>query len=302
VTKKTSPQVGDFFSPRVSPDGSLIAITEGEGGPRTDVWIFEIATDKLTPMTRDGIYAFPEWADAKRIVFRDGAGSPGRFMIQPADLSGSIQPFYMPPSLNRGGSPAWNLTLGPGGKPQAVMRQRTSAMAVNHQDLFAIGKDGTEAPFVTTKAAELSPRVSPNGKWLAYASNESGTFQIYVLPLPGPGPRVPVSVEHGIEPMWSRDGKTLYYVSHSLLLGTHVDESGGGFKPTVVDTLFSFADKGLVIPGPPGRGPTRGFYDVFSNGDFVVLAGGAAVDDSRSSIVAMLHWPQLMTAQSKPQP
>jgi hypothetical protein len=108
-----------------------------------------------------------------------------------------------------------------------------------------------------------------------------------------------VSVEHGIEPLWARDGKTLYYVSHNLLLGAHVDEANTGFRLTKTDTLFSFADKKFIVSGPPGRGPTRGFYDVFNNGDFVVLAGGATVDDSRSSIVAMLNWPQLMKDEAK---
>ena len=296
--RQKSPQSGDFYSPRVSPDGSRIAITQREAGTRTDVWIYEIATNNLPPMTREGIYAFPEWVDAKRIAFREGAGSPGRFLIEPWDLSTGAELFYSPPPMNNGGSPAYNLALGPGGKPMAIMRSRTGAAGGNRQDIGVIAATGGEGPLVNTKASELSPRVSPNGKWIAYASNESGTFQIYVLPLPGPGARVPVSVEHGIEPMWSRDGKTLFYVSHDLLLGAHIDETGGRFLPTKADTLFSFAEKGFVVRGPPGRGPTLGFYDVFANGDFVVLAGGSTIDDTRSSIIAMLQWPQLMTSQA----
>src|SRR5262249_8010303 len=150
-------------------------------------------------------------------------------------------------------------------------------------------KPDDQREVVSTNASELQPRVSPNGKWLAYTSNESGTFQLYVQQLPGPGTRVPVSVEHGIEPMWSRDGRLLYYISHNLLLAAHVDESSG-FRATKQDTLFSFAEHGFVIHPPPARGPSLGSYDVFPNGDVAVLARGSKVDEGRSSIVALLRW------------
>ena len=146
-------------------------------------------------------------------------GSPGRFLVQPWDFERGLDAVLRAAGNECGGSPAWNLALGPGGKALAIMRSRTGAAAGNHQDIGVISPDGGEGPLVTTKANEVSPRVSPNGKWLAYASNESGTYQVYVVPLPGPGARVPVSVQHGIEPMWSRDGKTLFYVSHDLMLG-----------------------------------------------------------------------------------
>ena len=115
-----------------------------------------------------------------------------------------------------------------------------------------------------------------------------------MLPVPGPGPKVPVSVEHGIEPMWSRDGKTLYYISHNYLLAAHVD-ARSGFQATMQDTLFSFTERNFVVRPPGARGPSLGTYDVFPNGDLVVLLRGNAVDASRSSMVAMLHWQQLLS-------
>src|SRR5207245_2372679 len=145
--------------------------------------------------------------------------------------------------------------------------------------------------------SELSPRVSPNGKWLAYTSNESGTFQIYVQHLPGPGTRVPISVEQGFEPVWSRDGKLLYYVSHNLLLAAHIDESSG-FRATKQDTLFSFADHGFMMRPPPARGTAAGSYDVFANGDVAVLVRSTTSTEARFNIVALLHWQQLLAAES----
>jgi hypothetical protein len=145
---------------------------------------------------------------------------------------------------------------------------------------------------ISTQAREMTPRISPSGKWVAYTSDKSGVFQLYVEPVPGPGPVVPVSVEHGIEPVWSRDGKVLYYVSRNYMLAAHVDERSG-FQATKQDTLFSFAEKNFAVR-PPGRGPSLGFYDVFANGDFVVLVNGSEVDASRTGIVTILNWQQLL--------
>jgi hypothetical protein len=91
---------------------------------------------------------------------------------------------------------------------------------------------------------------------------------------------VPVSIDHGIEPVWSRDGRVLYSVSRNSLLEAHVNESSG-FRATRQDTLFNFAERGFAVHAPNSRGPSPGFYDVFSNGDFVVLAR-ASGDSSRS--------------------
>jgi Tol biopolymer transport system component len=294
VVKSMSAQKGDFLSPRVSPDGARIALTVREGGSRSDVWYFDIATGILTPMTRDGLSQFPEWLDGRRIVFRENTINPGRFMVRPWDNSASATPFYLPPGLQGGGT-AHGLSLGPQKGFMAFVRSRGgSQAALRHEiGLAPMANPDSSFMFVTSPARELSPRISPNGRWLAYTSDESGSFQVYVLPVPGPGARVPVSVEHGIEPVWSRDGKRLYYVSRNLLLAAHVNETGG-FQATKQDTLFSLADKGFLVR-PPGRGPSLGFYDVFPNGDLVVLARGNEIEATRSSMVAMLHWQQLLT-------
>jgi len=103
---------------------------------------------------------------------------------------------------------------------------------------------------------------------------------------------VPVSITHGIEPVWSRDGRTLYYVSRNHLLAASVDASSG-FRATRQDTLFNFTERGFAMFPPNNRTATLGFYDVFPNGDFVVLPRVAG-DSSRSGIVALVRWQQLL--------
>jgi serine/threonine-protein kinase len=297
--KRASGQVGDFLSPRVSPDAARIALTVRESVSRTDVWIYEISTGQLTPMTRDAASQSPEWADARRVVFRENPERrSGRYVIQPWDHSAEAQPF-LAASGNAGTSGVYGISLGPPAGYLALTRTPGGPFSRSRrQDIHIapMGRPTDQKEFVNTDASELSPRISPNGRWLAYTSNESGTFQVYVLPVPGPGPRVPVSINHGIEPVWSRDGRTLYYVSRSSLLAAHVDESSG-FRVTRQDTLFNFSERGFVIHPPNTRGPTLGFYDVFPNGDFAVLSR-VADDSNRSSLVALLHWQQLLKARN----
>jgi Tol biopolymer transport system component len=298
AVKSSGAQVGEYFGPRVSPDGARIALTVREAAVRSDVWIYEIATRQLTPMTRDAVSMFPEWADARRVVFRqtqNNAG-PGSYTVQPWDHSAAAQPF-----LRRGGSggtgePA-GLSLGPpAGYLALVMVPGGPRRRTHREDILIapMAHPDEQRDFVFTDATELSPRISPNGRWLAYTSNESGVFQLYVLPVPGPGPRTPVSIEQGTEPIWSRDGHTLYYLSRGLLLAARIDESSG-FRATRQDTLFNFEEKGYVVLSPPkGNDRPTGFYDVFPNGDFAVLSRAAVADSSRSTVIALMHWQQLL--------
>jgi Tol biopolymer transport system component len=239
---------------------------------------------------------FPEWADSRRVMFRyNPLARSGQYMVQPWDHSAPASEFMRSSMSASGTSSMYGLSLGPAAGYLALIRTPGGPLSgARRQDIhIAPMRDPSgQRPLVATDASELSPRVSPNGRWVAYTSNESGVFQVYVLPLPGPGPRVPVSIEHGVEPMWSRDGRTLFYVSRNTLLAARVDESSG-FRATRQDTLFNFSDRGFVLTLPNTRGPAFGSYDVFANGDFAVLLR-AAGDSSRSTIVALVHWRQLL--------
>jgi Tol biopolymer transport system component len=304
--KTTGGQTGDFSAPRVSPDGKRIALTVRDAGVRTDVWIYEVATGHLDPLTRDALSQGPEWLDQRRLVFRYNQLG-GRFMVQPWDHSAAALPFLAPNSGAAGSSAVASISLGPPGGYLAVVRFTGGRRSLSkRQDIHIapMARPDDQRPLINTDASELTPRISPNGHSLAYTSNESGVFQVYVVPVPGPGSRVPVSIDQGIEPVWSRDGHTLYYVSRGLMLAARIDESGGGFRATRQDTLFNFEEKGYIVRPPNTRAPSLGFYDVFPNGDFAVLSRAATTDSSRTNVIALMHWQQLLkagTAEGKKQ-
>jgi Tol biopolymer transport system component len=97
-------------------------------------------------------------------------------------------------------------------------------------------RDRKVTPFLTFRFWEACPEFSPDGKWIAYVSNESGLFQVYVQPFPGPGGKEQISGEGGIEPLWSRNGKQLFYLRGNQIWVVDV-QTGSGFsasKPSLV--------------------------------------------------------------------
>ncbi|MBE0594776.1 MAG: PD40 domain-containing protein [Gemmatimonadales bacterium] len=83
---------------------------------------------------------------------------------------------------------------------------------------MALEGDRAPRPFLETPASEADPMFSPDGRWLAYMSNESGRWEVYVRPYPGPGAARQISTEGGHQPLWSRDGRALYYRWSSQVL------------------------------------------------------------------------------------
>jgi len=94
-------------------------------------------------------------------------------------------------------------------------------------------------PFLVTPFVEKSPQFSPDGRWLAYVSNESGDFQVYVRPFPGPGGRWQISTEGGFSPRWSGDGVELFYRSGDRVVSVAVSAAGDAFQAGRPQTLFA---------------------------------------------------------------
>src|SRR5205823_1671357 len=129
--------------------------------------------------------------------------------------------------------------------------------------------DTTARPLVSGPASEVAPRISPDGKWLAYSSDESGSYQVYVTPIPGPGGRLQISQGIGVMPVWSHDGRRLFYISYSQLM-----EANLVFSPDVrVQSRRKLLDD--VSRGPP----THASYDVAPDGKHFLFLKNAGDDE-----------------------
>jgi len=162
-----------------------------------DVYVRDLAGGTRRLLASGGA-SFPIWSrDARWATYATVVeGMPG-IVRHPADGSASALKLHTAKDLLVPTS--WN--------------SRTGDLAFFDQasDIWILPPGGTARSFLATAFNERSGRFSPDGRWLAYVSNETGSYQVYVMPYPGPGPKVAVSVEGGLEPIWSGDGRELFF-------------------------------------------------------------------------------------------
>jgi dipeptidyl aminopeptidase/acylaminoacyl peptidase len=203
---------GDFYSPRFSPDGRRIAFSKGDANQ--DVWIADLDRATLTRLTLEPSEEFdPIWSpDGARIAYASERRSqPPQIFSRPADGSGSEALLW------KSDDALFPQSWSPDGKVIACLR-----MGSDHRsDIWILALDGDRRarPFLETPFDEAQPEFSPDGRWIAYASNESGRFEVFVRPYPGPGGKIQVSNDGGFEPAWSRDGKELFYRNGAKMMG-----------------------------------------------------------------------------------
>ncbi len=197
---------GAYGRPSLSPDEQQLAldVTEESG---TDIWLYDLKRDTMTRLTFTGNNQFPVWSpDGRYIVFRAvGAGA----YVTRSDGAGKTQPLIQ--SKNLQGS--WSFT--PDGKRLAFHEQDLKTS----YDLWTVPivsdgaglRAGKPEVFLQTPADERAPAFSSDGRWLAYMSDESGTYQIYVRAFPDKGGKWQISNSGGAYPMWSRNGHELFF-------------------------------------------------------------------------------------------
>ena len=182
------------FAPRVSPDGRRVAFDTGDG----TVWIADLAT--LSAPRRFATGRFPMWSpDGSRLLFSGPNGA--QLYWQPSDGSGAPELI----AEDARAPESWSAALG-------LVSYITLTGAADY-DIWAYSPaDRTrKAILAEPTSAQMSSRFSPDGKWLAYQSNETGRHEIYVEPFPRTGTRIRVSDAGGERPVWSPDGRELFY-------------------------------------------------------------------------------------------
>ena len=212
---KTQPlhsPAGVYFNPRFSPDGKRLAfvVATPQG---SDIWVRELDRDTPRRLTfLPGQSVQPVWTpDGETIVFRFlNPTAPGMYMIR-SDGSGEAR------RLTDGKLQETPYSFSPDGRRLAFQGLSTAGSF----DIFTVALEGdSDHPrlgkpdlFLGTTSAEVSPAFSPDGRWLAYSSNQSGMFETYVRPFPGPGGQWQISNGGGQLPVWSRNGRELLFRS-----------------------------------------------------------------------------------------
>ncbi|MFO0229820.1 hypothetical protein, partial [Gemmatimonas sp.] len=256
-----------FGNPRYSPDGQRVAFDIG--GPQgRDIWIFEIASATLTRLTSAGSNVRPEWSpDGQRVLYRQVTPRKGIWW-QPANGSGAPELLVEVP-----GGPNEGL-LSPDGR--TLMYRTDEGTGDQHVITMPMDKSAPPTPLVTT-AVNWAPRFSPNGQWIAYSSDESGTAEIYVRPFPGAGGRIQVSNGGGSEPVWSRDGRTLYYRQGDALMAAAVS----------VTPTFAVQSRRQLFAGAYEASGPHANYDAAPDGRHLLML---KAKDDRAPVVMVINW------------
>jgi serine/threonine-protein kinase len=222
---------GAYYHQRVSPDGQRLVFTE-VSSKGSDISVYDPKRDTLTRLTFDGRALLPVWTpDGGHIAFRissggftfglvrsDGAGEAQRFVVTPKELV----PYSFSPDGRR-------LACHEVNKSDTGFDLWTVPLDTSDPDHTKVGKP---EPFLRTPFDERAPSFSPDGRWIAYSSNESGPDEVYVRPFPPGGGRWQVSSGGGQWAMWSKSSHELFYEApDNRLMAVEYSVSGASFVP-----------------------------------------------------------------------
>ena len=227
---------GEFDYPAVSPDGRALAVSVRDGS--TQIWIRR-ADGTRQKLTQDGTVNWrPSWsADGRSIAFisnKRGGGTQDAYDVYRMPVDGSARPEL----LLRHAFGLWEAELSRDGQ-WLVVRSDEAVGASNIYGRRLTG-DTVLVPLVADKYISLQAAISPDGRWLAYTSDATGRFEVYVAPFPGMSSTRLVSTGGGNEPRWSHSGRELFYRGGGKLMAVDV-MPGAAFTPGTPHPLFSLA-------------------------------------------------------------
>jgi len=247
-----SDELREFWAPRFSPDGQRIAVTvtTGTGPDSWNIWILDRRLKTLTRLTSVGNVRDAAWTrDGKRIVFHTWKGDV--IWMQSSDGSGAAEKVLERPDigafLSAEPTPDGRGIIFGGHEEGAPERWRGCS-------LFYVALDANRKvePLLSDVCAA---RLSPDGRWLAYVSSESGAEDLSIRPFHGPGGRVQVSSGGAYSPVWSRDGGRLFYIG-----------PGGRLTVAVVRQKAATLEVVSRTPMPPSIGVLSDAYDITPDG------------------------------------
>src|SRR5579864_4571011 len=240
---------GAYTGPRLSPDGKrlLFVQTDPRGGTR-DLWIRDLTSGQLSLLASILRPLSPVWSpDGKRVAYSGVKASEAVIYVKPANVVGAEQELWRPTD-----SFVYSIDW----TSDAKFLIFTELLSSTGKSRIAkLPTEGNAGPVPVLGASGTNfgyARVSPDGKWIAYRSDESGTDEIYVSSFPNVGGKLQVSVAGGSMPCWRGDGKELYYLTpDNKLMAAEMKEANGSSQVVATKTLFQTAAAPTRTGGSP---------------------------------------------------
>lgn len=272
---------GTYANPRLSPDGRSLSLTVLRDG-NWDIWVYDLERQVPTRLTFSEAGDTEQvWTpDGREILFASNRKGSGDVFRKAADGSGEEQ------EVVTSDLPFWPAAVSPDGRLLAT----TSIRPATNLDIAILPLQGEVQPEWTlaTQFPESDPIFSPDGRWLAYASAESGRSEIYIRPFGSGGGRWQISDSGGGYPRWSRDGRELYYRVAGGVMAASIEPAGAGLRTGKPRLLFKGAFRGGVAGITIGA-HSFADYDVSADGrNFVMLPATTATGEERAGLVTIV--------------
>ena len=258
-----------FLSSRLSPDGRSLALTIAAAND--SVWVYDLTRSTLTRLTFGFGNSYPVWTpDGRRLAFRSTRAGSGRGALfwQAADGSGQ------PERLTTSERPQWPCSWSPDGSILAL--EETNMEKGWDISVLSMDGDRTPEPFLQTDLNEAAPMFSPNGRWIAYESDESGQYQVYIRPFPSAEGKRQVSTGGGNYPVWNPNGKELFYRNGDKMMVVDVETEG----ELVLGTPQMLFEKPSLLEE----------YDVAPDGQHFVMIEEGESQPAPTQLILVQNW------------
>jgi len=274
-----------FQSPRLSPDGTRVVASILDAS-MLNLWAYEFARGTRLRLTTNGTSRRTVWSpDGSQVAFYATPSGASERTVAGGQVGD--QDLYVMPAT--------------GGEPKRLLARRGAQFPDSWSPdgrilLFEEGEGGAELgaasrdlwllpigeaprPLVVTPFYERGAVFSPDGRWIAFVTNESGQAEVYIQPFPGPGAKIPISNNGGLQPMWSRDGRELFYREGDSMMAVPVTLNP--FRAAAPRKLFDFPGSTYNLD------QNFADYDVAADGRFLAIQADAAAADE---IHVVVNW------------
>ena len=262
--------------PRLSPDGRRLAITIGPSFAG-DVWVYDLASERQpVKLTYDAHQTFPIWSpDGRSVVYQSDALGPRNMFLVSGDASTSSEQRLLD-------SDKWQTPLDWSPDGNVLLYHQTDTDT--RGDLWILPLKDARRPVVwlQTRFNETDGRFSPNGRWIAYVSDQTGAGEVWVRGFRDSTAPIRISSDGGREPVWSRDGRELYYQSGARLMAIRVVEADVDFR---FDAPRVLVEGGFIT----SSAATPRTYDAAPDGRLVMIQPMTA-ETARPQFVLVQNW------------